>query len=393
MKSAIFGLVTALSASFATASTLYAASYGGSVYSLAFNESRGSLSTLEKSQDCGSSPSWLMLDQPHGILYCLNEAIDAANGSITSYQTFNNGSLETIEQLTTPAGLVMSAIYTAAGVKDSGFFAVAHYETSTVTNYAVDRVKGQFQNLQTFTFEMSHPGPNTTRQDAPHPHGAFVDPTGKFVLVPDLGADLVRIFAINSSTGYLEPVQPYHATPGSGPRHLAFWTPKSSNATTNDVYMFLVHELTNEVSGFRVAYSKSGMSFDRFFHGTSFGNYTAPSSSKVAEIKVSPDNTHLIISNRLDNTFGSNNDSIAVFDIADKKGERFTGVRFVGLYPAFGSSVRHFDIGGSPQELAVSLENSQKVGVIEWNMHKDEPGRLLAEATLDGDVPAAIWAK
>ena len=160
-------------------------------------------------------------------------------------------------------------------------------ETSTVTNYAVDRVKGEFHNLQTFTFEMSHPGLNTTRQDAPHPHGVFVDPTGQFVLVPDLGADLVRIFAINPSTGYLEPVDPYHATPGSGPRHLAFWTPKSANTTTSDIYMFLVHELTNMVSGFRVGYTKHGMSFDRFFHGTSYGNYTAPSSSKVAEIKVS----------------------------------------------------------------------------------------------------------
>ena len=54
--------------------------------------------------------------------------------------------------------------------------------------------------------------------------------------------------------------------------------------------------------------------------------------------------------------------------------------------------MRHFDIGGSPQELAVSLEDSQKVGVIQWNKHNGTPGKLLAEATLDGNVPAAIWA-
>lgn len=126
MKFAFLGLATALSTNFASASNLYAASYGGSVYSLNFNAANGSLSTVEKSQDCGISPSWLMLDQPHGILYCLNEAIDAANGSITSFQTFGNGSLNTIEKLTTPAGLVMSTMYTAPGVKDSDFFVVAH---------------------------------------------------------------------------------------------------------------------------------------------------------------------------------------------------------------------------------------------------------------------------
>ncbi|KAJ5752190.1 Cytochrome cd1-nitrite reductase-like C-terminal heme d1 [Penicillium odoratum] len=393
MKS-IFGLAVALSGNFAFASKLYAASYGGSVYSLELTRANGSyeLSTIDKSQDCGISPSWLMLDQPHGILYCLNEAIGATNGSITSFKAHEDGSLSTIERLTTPGGLVMSAMFSAPGVKDSEFFAVAHYETSTVTNYAVDRVKGEFHNLQTFHFEMSHPGPNTTRQDAPHPHGVFIDPSRRFVLVPDLGADLIRIFSIHSSNGTLKPMEPYHATPGSGPRHITFWAPKGTRSTTDNVYMFLVHELTNMVSGFRVNYREHVISFEKIFEGTSFGNQTAPSSSKVAEIKVSPENNHIVVSNRLDNTFGRNNDSIAIFKIADASGEYFTGVHFVGLYPAFGSSVRQFDIGGSPDRLGLALEVSQKVGVAQWDTHAGVPGNLLAEKTLDGDVPAVVWA-
>jgi len=39
--------------------------------------------------------------------------------------------------------------------------------------------------------------------EAPHPHHVFTDPTGDFLLVPDLGADLIRINRIDRSTGAL----------------------------------------------------------------------------------------------------------------------------------------------------------------------------------------------
>jgi 6-phosphogluconolactonase (cycloisomerase 2 family) len=134
---------------------------------------------------------------------------------------------------------------------------------------------------------MSIPGPNTARQDAPHPHGVVVDPTGRFVVVPDLGADLVRIFYINPDTGHLEPTDPYVTAPGSGPRHGTFWTPKGSQKNTTEVYFYLVHELNNRLSGFRVSYTRCGLHFSKFFEGSSFGNGTAPAGSKAAEIAIS----------------------------------------------------------------------------------------------------------
>lgn len=134
---------------------------------------------------------------------------------------------------------------------------------------------------------MSSPGPNAARQDAPHPHGVIVDPTGRFVLIPDLGADLVRIFHVNPKTGHLEPIEPFVATPGSGPRHGIFWTPKASDKTTPDVYFYLVHELSNSLSGWRVSYTDDGMSFSSVFEGSTFGNDSAPAGSKAAEIMIS----------------------------------------------------------------------------------------------------------
>ncbi|CAG7943642.1 unnamed protein product [Penicillium olsonii] len=392
MKSTLIALATLCGQS--VAQTLYAASYAGSVHSLALSKANGTLglSTQSLSKECGTSPSWLMMDGDNKILYCLNEAIGASNGSITSFNTHGNGSLDAINTLTVPAGPVMSAMYSAPGVHNHKFFAVAHYETSTVTTYAVDPIRGHFKLIQTFTYNMSAPGPNAERQDAPHPHGVTVDPTGRFVLVPDLGADLVRIFHINPTTGHLEQIDPYVAAPGSGPRHGVFWTPKGSHGTDANVYFFLVHELNNLLSGFRVSYTEGGIHFSKFFEESSFGNSTAPSGSKVAEIAISPENNHIVVSNRLDNTFGRKNDSLAVFSCADISGASFTGVQFLGLYPAYGSSVRNFDITGRLGLMGVALEQSQKVAVVQWNKATGRPGKLWAEKELDGDIPAVAWA-
>lgn len=160
-------------------------------------------------------------------------------------------------------------------------------DASTVTTYSVDRVHGDFKQLQSWTYTMPSAGPNAARQDAPHPHGVFVDPTGRFVLVPDLGADLIRIYRIDPKTGHLQPLNPYAVKPGSGPRHGAFWTPRGSNSTTSDVYFYLVNELQNTMTGFQVSYAQNNISFSEVYEGSTFGNRTGPAGSKVAEIKVS----------------------------------------------------------------------------------------------------------
>lgn len=128
MKTTFFAFAAILFGSLSSASKLYAASYGGSVYSLALTSSNGShqLSKLSESTECGDSPSWLMLDRDNSVLYCLNEAIESSNGSITSFKAHEDGSLPVIERLVTPGGLVMSAMYSAPGVRDHEFFAVAH---------------------------------------------------------------------------------------------------------------------------------------------------------------------------------------------------------------------------------------------------------------------------
>ncbi|KAJ5593796.1 uncharacterized protein N7459_000004 [Penicillium hispanicum] len=374
----------------ALATRLYAASYAGLVTSLDFSNST-QLSILSQTTECGSSPSWLMLDSLNGVLYCLDEGIDAPNGTITTLKTQPDGSLTKLARLKTPAGPVMSAMYSAPGISGRKFLAVAHYSGSSVTTYSVDPVLGIFKHEQTFTYQMAAPGPVIARQDAPHPHGVVVDPTGRFALVPDLGADIVRVFRVDASTGILEPIEPLVASPGSGPRHGMFWTPRGSSSTSSDVYFYLVHELSNELSGFRVTYSINGISFHKVYEGSTYGEESSPAGSKAAEIAISPDNSHIIVSNRLDNTFGPKNDSFAVFRCADPSGKKAEKVSFLRLYPAYGSSPRHFSITPTRTMVAVALESDQSVAVTRWDKHAGAPGTLLAEKKLDGEIPSVVW--
>src|SRR4051794_5249272 len=96
---------------------------------------------------------------------------------------------------------------------------------------------------------------NPSRQEAPHPHHAFVDPTGDFIIVPDLGADLIRIHKINKQTGALTDCTPAKPVPGTGPRHGVFWSPynKSSRVRRAEgTTLFIANELSNSVSSWAV---------------------------------------------------------------------------------------------------------------------------------------------
>ncbi|MEU6090757.1 lactonase family protein [Streptomyces sp. NPDC047085] len=72
-------------------------------------------------------------------------------------------------------------------------------------------------------------GPDRARQSGPHAHQVLPDPSGRWVLSVDLGADKVRIFSLDPQQGRLAPNGETSLRPGTGPRHLAFH-PSGSHA-------------------------------------------------------------------------------------------------------------------------------------------------------------------
>lgn len=136
---------------------------------------------------------------------------------------------------------------------------------------------------QSQVFTLAQPGPDPSRQDAPHPHEALLDPTGSFFLVPDLGADLVRVFKVDEGSLEWEALDPLVAAPGSGPRHATFLV------TEDKTVMYLVGELANTITAYEVTYSSdSSLEFSELFaistHGT---GSSVPAGTTAAEIELS----------------------------------------------------------------------------------------------------------
>ena len=67
-------------------------------------------------------------------------------------------------------------------------------------------------------------GPNEKRQASPHAHSVTFDPTGRFLVVADLGTDELRVYTVDPQTAELRPHDPpaFDLHPGAGPRHVAF---------------------------------------------------------------------------------------------------------------------------------------------------------------------------
>lgn len=149
------------------------------------------------------------------------------------------------------------------------------------------------KRLQSWTYTLSQPGPKPA-QNIPHPHEAILDPTGQYVLVPDLGADLVRVFAINQESYQLTPVTPLNVAVGSGPRHARFLV------TKDKTYFFVLAELGNIVTTYEVHYGRNKtLSFTEVFSvGTHGPDSTVPVGAAAAEIHISVSTLVKLISRR-----------------------------------------------------------------------------------------------
>jgi 6-phosphogluconolactonase (cycloisomerase 2 family) len=272
----------------ASATTLIVSEYGGNIVSLSLTAINGAYTLNQTFQNsgCAPNPSWLTLDVDNGLLYCLNEGLETVNGSLSSFTVNSDGSLTHVKNETTISGPVNGVIYgDPAGQKA---IALAHYTGSAVSSWLLQR-DGQFTLNQNIPFTLSQPGPNPSRQDAPHEHEAILDPTGQYVLVPDLGADLVRVFSYDSKTLQLKALSPLQAAPGSGPRHAAFWNPQGVKGEGSTTFFYLVAELASTVTGYEVEYlpNGGGLQFKKLFNESTYGLLNQPEGNAPAEVRVS----------------------------------------------------------------------------------------------------------
>jgi 6-phosphogluconolactonase len=184
---------------------------------------------------------------------------------------------------------------------------------------------------------------NPQRQEGPHAHSIHVDPTNKYVLSADLGADKLFVYRLDAKTGALTPNDPPFAavTPGSGPRHFAF------HPNGRDVY--LINEMGNSIIRYGwdakhgvLTQHETISTLPEGFQGTSY----------AAEIHIHPSGKFLYATNRGDN-------SVAVFSIDTKTGH-LTPIQHI---PTQGKYPRNCEIDPTGHWLLVSNHNSSNAVV------------------------------
>jgi 6-phosphogluconolactonase len=302
----------------ATATRFFIGSYSGAILTANLDETTGALSLLSSTSTSSPSPSWQELSPVNSqILYTVEENAhdDLSQGAITSYLISSSGSLTKISSALGLAGPVSLAVS-----PDGKTIFTANYVTSGVSAYSTNPVTGALTHLQDWTFTLSSPGAVPERQEAPHPHQAIFDSYGKFVLVPDLGADLIRVFRVDAGQTFTQlPSIPVPA--GTGPRHGA-WYP----ATGKPKFFYLVGEIANSITVFTVRYEygkivltplQTSSTLPEPTTTTSAAPWSTPS---AAEIAISPDGGYVYTSNRSDKVFDDAH-SVAVFTRAKNTGK------------------------------------------------------------------------
>lgn len=371
---------------------LYVASYAGNITSLSLLQEANGTYSLTQTTTFNTSthtPSWLTLNKQNNVLYMIDEAVNATNGTIVSYKTSYTGGLSEITRLEDIGGGVDAAFFSSGSA-----LAVPHYTGSALVTYNITST-GLLQQLQLFTYELSGPGIVPSRQDAPHPHQVVLDPTGQYLLINDLGADLVRIYSIGSGN-LITAKSPLQAKAGSGPRHGAF----SLDPISGSYIYYLAAEIASTVTAYKVTYlaNAGGLSFEVIgvYSTLSPGQAIPPtttgeSTGVAAEIAVSPDGSTLIVSNRRDLTFNNTkppSDSISSFAISPEDGT----LSFRQLFPAGGSYPRHFSLNRAGNLVAVGLQETGSVAILQRDVGS---GTFVKEvASIDitgGQVVCVVW--
>ncbi|MEO8130538.1 MAG: beta-propeller fold lactonase family protein, partial [Bryobacteraceae bacterium] len=139
-----------------------------------------------------SNPSWLAMDPTQKYLYAVNEvnaglvmafSINAATGELTFLNQQTSGGANPAHMAVHPSGK---------------FVIVANYSGSTV-EVIPTLPDGSLAAPTQLVRHIGDLGPNTGRQEAPHPHMVLCDPAGKYVLVNDLGMDATLVYSLDQS--------------------------------------------------------------------------------------------------------------------------------------------------------------------------------------------------
>jgi 6-phosphogluconolactonase len=164
-------------------------------------------------------PTWLLADGKRRVLYAVSEVGNTGDreGAVLSYAVDSSGALHLLGRRGSGAGGATHLSLDRGS--DTLFVANFGGGPAAALPIASDGSIGDVISGPPH----SGSGPHR-RQKGPHPHGVTLDPTGRFLLVPDMGTDQIYIHRFDPRSRALAAAQQATvAVPaGAGPRLILF---------------------------------------------------------------------------------------------------------------------------------------------------------------------------
>lgn len=335
--------------------------HGDKVHAARFDPASGDLAAIGPVAE-GLRPTWTTQHPRQPILYVTDEVGNdgkSAGGVVTFRADARDGSLSRLGNIRAGAGGTTNLWFDAP----SSTLLTANFAGAVTTlPIRADNTPGEPTGITPTVGSGPHP-----RQASPHAHAAMVDPTGRFVLVADMGAD--RVFVIpydrrRGRLGALDPAAPGHYAPaaGSGPRHLAMHP--------NGRLTFLLCELTAEVHALDWNATQGRL---RLLHSAALTSPDFKGARSGAELQLSRDGRFLYVCNRGEN-------GMVVFAVDQRTGA-LTLMQRIG---SGGKRPWHFAIHPSGAWLLIANRDSNTLRLLRVDPRTgrlEDTGKSLASPT------------
>lgn len=320
-------------------------------------------------------PAFLAISSPtagHRRLYAANEAGDSSS-TITSYMMEPaTGALKEINQVTSAGA---GPCYVSLdGTGEAAF--VANYGGSSIATYRVLPSGALSEPVERIDYKepkFGKRGPNTARQDAPHPHSVHLSPDNRFLIVNDLGSDEISVFPVDRATARLGPPALFSSDRrGTGPRHIVFHP--------NGRWVYSINELDSTIDHFLWTTTRSVTAPQGLLVNTGLNVKTIAADFPVAkntaaEVAISQDGKFLYASNR-------GEDTLVVFSIAPADG----ALTLLQRTTCAGKTPRHFTLDPSGRWLLCANQDSASINIFARDGASGRVGGLIQTVSLDSPM-------
>jgi 6-phosphogluconolactonase len=324
----------------ASSDLVYIGMHGNQITLARFDPAAGNLTLSTPVADM-PSPTWIVVHPKLPVIYSDSELGNdgKSDGSVFAFRVDRaTGALTKIGQIDAGGGGTTFLFLDAPSMT----LLATNYGSGSVSTIPLSADGGVGAVVSVIKDVGSGPNP---RQQGPHAHSVVVDPSGRFALVADLGADRVFVYPFDRATHALNPDPPgqerhFACTPGSGPRHVGF----HSNGHTAYVFCELTAEL--QVLAWDATAGKLTLSQTLSTNSADFKGKSA-----AAELAVSRDGRFVYVSNR------------GEFSLVVYSANRDTGALTFLQRVASGGDPWSFGLHPSGRWLLVAAQDVDKVNV------------------------------